>query len=99
MGAVVYLGILYVWLTLDFHDIEGNPYPPVRQWINKTNFAAGQLMTVLVVGNYRGISKRLSRFYHHPHIIIRWLCRIFTWLLFIVVAAFATVIMEMILRL
>lgn len=50
-GMLVYLG-----LTLEFSD-NGVPYTPVKQWITRLAFFLSQFLAILVIFDYRGISK------------------------------------------
>lgn len=55
--AVLGYGMLfYLGLTLEFSD-QGVPYTPVKQWITRLAFLISQFLAILVVFNYRGISK------------------------------------------
>lgn len=63
--AVAGYGFLfYLSFTLEFSE-KGVPYTPVRQWLNRVAFLLSQLLAILIIFDYRGISKDQKLLHSH----------------------------------
>lgn len=89
--------ILGLGLTMEFSE-EGIPYTSVREWLNRGAFTISQLAAIFTAFNYRGISKNVKIF-SHRYKILRVAGYFITSFLFFCIAAFVTVVIEMVFQL
>ncbi len=98
LSMIGYLFILYFGLTLEFVQENGESYPAMSQWLNRILVIISQLVTIMICGNYRGISESIS-FYRSRSIVIRMVSYVLTWFLSIFVAIIIGGIIESIFNL
>lgn len=92
-----YLLILYIGLSAEFVQANGELYPAVTLWIYRIMITASQILTVLCVCDYHGISNVIS-IYKHRFRIVRVISYIITWVVLffgaIVVASLIETLIE-----
>ena len=98
LASAGYLFILFLSLSIEFTQENGELYPLKLQWTNRCLLLIGQLTTVFLCCNYRGISKDIP-FYRNRFLAVRIISYIVTWFVAIVVVVMLSMIIENIFRL
>lgn len=93
IAVLGYTFILYIGLTLKLTRSDGTLYTQPALWVNRVVFTISQLATIFYCANYRGISRNV-KLLHSRFWPIRICCRFIVWLMFLILAIMATVIIE-----
>lgn len=89
----IYLCILWAGLSLTVEDAQGNLCGLPELWLNRILFTFSQFMTIFLVFDYRGVSKKIP-FYRSRHKATRILSFFATWFLCMLLAALLLALIE-----
>lgn len=92
IAVLGYVMLFYIGFSIEFSD-HGVPYTMVRQWISRIAFVISQLSAILVIFNYRGISKN-QKFLFSQYKVIRVIAAIGIAFVFLVIGVIFSVIVE-----
>ena len=93
VASLGYVGIVFLSLCSEFVQDNGEAYPMIIQWINRSLLLVAQLLAVLLSFNYRGISKEFLP-YKNRFLIVRVLAYMATWFVSIIGAILLSTIIE-----